>query len=194
MKSDSEVAQSCPTLIDPIDCSLPGSSIHGIFQARVPEWGAIAFSAFLSYKLPNPQKGSLLQSLFSRRHDRLLLSKNGYFSFFCLTCRPFPLLPPSEAEALVVIHPGSREGVLRAQVTHPGCLLSPAVLPLHILQEPRTSLRCFSCSVISREGQAWATEEPLHSGPRGLNNLWLALGMGKWLEQLNNNGGKETDS
>ena len=37
------VAQSCPTLCDPIDCSLPGSSTHGIFQARVLEWGAIAF-------------------------------------------------------------------------------------------------------------------------------------------------------
>ena len=47
VKSESEVAQSCPTLRDPMDCSLPGSSIHGIFQARVLEWGAIAFSAFL---------------------------------------------------------------------------------------------------------------------------------------------------
>ena len=44
VKSESEVAQSCLTLHDPIDCSLPGSSIHGIFQARVLEWGAIAFS------------------------------------------------------------------------------------------------------------------------------------------------------
>ena len=44
MKSESEVAQSCPTLSDPVDCSPPGSSIHGIFQARVLEWGAIAFS------------------------------------------------------------------------------------------------------------------------------------------------------
>ena len=44
MKVISEVAQSCPTLSDPMDCSLPGSSIHGIFQARVLEWGAIAFS------------------------------------------------------------------------------------------------------------------------------------------------------
>ena len=42
VKSESEVAQSCPTLSDPVDCSLPGSSIHGIFQARVLEWGAIA--------------------------------------------------------------------------------------------------------------------------------------------------------
>ena len=43
-ESESEVAQSYPTLSDPIDCSPPGSSIHGIFQARVLEWGAIAFS------------------------------------------------------------------------------------------------------------------------------------------------------
>ena len=44
VKSESEVAQSCPTLLDPMDYSLPGSSIHGIFQARVLEWVAIAFS------------------------------------------------------------------------------------------------------------------------------------------------------
>ena len=44
MKSESEVAQSCLTFIDPMDCSLPGSSIHGIFQARILEWGAITFS------------------------------------------------------------------------------------------------------------------------------------------------------
>ena len=44
VKSESEVAQSCPTLSNPMDCSLPGSSIHGIFQARVLKWGAIAFS------------------------------------------------------------------------------------------------------------------------------------------------------
>ena len=44
VKSESEVAQLCPTLRDPMDCSLPGFSVHGIFQARVLEWGAIAFS------------------------------------------------------------------------------------------------------------------------------------------------------
>ena len=44
VKSESEVAQSYPTLRDPMDYSLPGSSAHGIFQARVLEWGAIAFS------------------------------------------------------------------------------------------------------------------------------------------------------
>ena len=49
-KCESEVAQLCPTLSDPMDCSLPVSSIHGIFQARVLEWGAIAFSQTL-YKV-----------------------------------------------------------------------------------------------------------------------------------------------
>ena len=44
VKSESEVAQSYPTLSDPMDCSLPGSSVHGIFQAKVLEWGATAFS------------------------------------------------------------------------------------------------------------------------------------------------------
>ena len=44
VKSESEVAQSCPTFLDPMDCSLPGSSVHRIFQARVLEWGTIAFS------------------------------------------------------------------------------------------------------------------------------------------------------
>ena len=44
VQSESEVAQSCPTLSDPMDCSLPGPSILGIFQAKVLEWGATAFS------------------------------------------------------------------------------------------------------------------------------------------------------
>ena len=55
MKSESEVVQSCPTLSDPMDFSLPGSSIHGVFQARVLQWGAIAFSAtrILQYQSRN---------------------------------------------------------------------------------------------------------------------------------------------
>ena len=48
VKIESDVAQSCLTLSDPIDCSLPGSSAHGIFQARVLEWVAIAFSEMIS--------------------------------------------------------------------------------------------------------------------------------------------------
>jgi len=49
VKSESEVAQLCPTLSNPMDCSPPGSSVHGIFQARVLEWVAIAFSNYINY-------------------------------------------------------------------------------------------------------------------------------------------------
>ena len=52
VKSESEVTQLCPTLLNPMDCSLPGSSVHGIFQARVLEWGAIAFSEARKALLP----------------------------------------------------------------------------------------------------------------------------------------------
>ena len=52
MKSETELAQSCPTLSDPMDFSLPGSSIQGIFQARVLEWGAITFSEMGLSTLP----------------------------------------------------------------------------------------------------------------------------------------------
>ena len=47
VKSESEVTQSCPTLRDPMDCSLPGSSVHGICQARVLEWGATAYLLYM---------------------------------------------------------------------------------------------------------------------------------------------------
>ena len=76
LKSESEVAQSCLTFSDLMDCSLPGSSVHWIFQARVLEWGAIAFSEFISYNPPN---------LFSSIH--ILLN-------FCL------FLPASSLETL----------------------------------------------------------------------------------------------
>ena len=52
VKSESEVVQSCPTLSHPMDCSLPGSSVHRIFQARVLEWGAIAFSKNKAWQVP----------------------------------------------------------------------------------------------------------------------------------------------
>ena len=60
-KSEREVAQSCPTLSDPMDYSLPGSSIHGIFQARVLEWGVIAFSKM---KITRNQIGHRMIVLF----------------------------------------------------------------------------------------------------------------------------------
>ena len=60
----SEVAQSCPTLCDPMDCSPPGSSIHGIFQARVLEWGAISFYRESS----QPRDRTLVSRITGRYH------------------------------------------------------------------------------------------------------------------------------
>ena len=68
VKNESEVAQSCPTLSDPMDCSLP-VSVHGIFQARVLEWGAIAFSVtnldriLKSRDITLPTKVSLVKAM-----------------------------------------------------------------------------------------------------------------------------------
>ena len=56
VKIESDVTQSCPTLSDPMYCSPPGSSIRGIFQARVREWGAIAFSKETPYPTLNPSR------------------------------------------------------------------------------------------------------------------------------------------
>ena len=81
LKSESEVAQSCLTPSDPMDCSLPGSCVQGIFQARVLEWGAIAFSELL-YDLAINQKFPkaafsglvyLLEYLLKLREDLRLL-------------------------------------------------------------------------------------------------------------------------
>ena len=77
MKSESEVAQSCLTLSDPMYCSLPGSSIHGIFQARVLEWDAIAFS---SHKLPANDSVSIL---YLNVYFGLNLTKNTFQASLC---------------------------------------------------------------------------------------------------------------
>ena len=61
VKSESELAQSCPTLSDPMDCSLPGSSIHGICQARVLEWGAIALTGKFGTRVWNEAGKRLIE-------------------------------------------------------------------------------------------------------------------------------------
>ena len=91
MKSESEVAQSYPTLSDPMDCSLPGSSVHGIFQARVLEWGAIAFSVRLYGTL---QRMTSLTAPSFTHHQTLTCTTAKVFSISALvsgviSCNPF---------------------------------------------------------------------------------------------------------
>ena len=113
VKSESEVAQSCPTFSDPMDCSLPGSSIHGIFQARVLEWGAIAFSDQASLSITNSQSLLKLMSI------ELVMPSN-----HLILCHPL-LLPPSIFPSIRVF---SNESVLHVvakvlefQLQHQSC-------------------------------------------------------------------------
>ena len=78
-KSESEVTQLCPTVSDPMDCNLPGSSVHGIFQARVLEWVAIAFSN--ARDSPPQKKNYLVQNTDSAKIEALIskaVSWEGY--------------------------------------------------------------------------------------------------------------------
>ena len=91
VKSESEVAQSCLTLSDPMDCSLPGSSVHGIFQAKVLEWGAIAFStSSVHYTLNSSwcltsDKMNFFYNSFLR--ITILLLKHQLYIYCCLLSR-----------------------------------------------------------------------------------------------------------
>ena len=89
VKSESEVAQLCPTLRDPMDCSLPGSSIHGIFQARVLEWGAIAFSVIACLTMCNVYGGN---------HNEKLVTT----WVTLMTCRTLPLWPSTDTQKVTV--------------------------------------------------------------------------------------------
>ena len=81
VKSESEVAQSCLTLSDPMDCTLPGSSVHGIFQAKLLEWGAIPFSDIYIHMYTNTY--ILYQILFL-----YMLLQNTKYSSLCYTVGP----------------------------------------------------------------------------------------------------------
>ena len=93
-ESESEVTQSCPTPSDPMDCSLPGSSIHGVFQARVLELGAIAFSkgkSGMHQKMGTYQPKHVIKSHPSRMRARVWRARafqdwgQGTLSFLVLT-------------------------------------------------------------------------------------------------------------
>ena len=83
VKRESEVAQSCLTLSDPMDCSPPGPSVHGIFQARVLEWGAIAFSdsIFKIAAKPGVQATQPEQCLISQSRTAPLLKEHNQHQF-----------------------------------------------------------------------------------------------------------------
>ena len=104
VKSESEVAQSCLTFSDPMDCSLPGSSFHGIFQARVLEWGAIAFSICMretlrqrkakqGWQMKRKRWVLFLVISFKPLHSAIPRFKFYYWNFHCSVISKVGLFP-----------------------------------------------------------------------------------------------------
>ena len=87
VKSKSEVAQSCPTLSDPMDSSLPGSSTHWIFQARVLEWGAIAFSKTPTAQRSNSQTAAYRPMRWGWAPNPQILLESAVTKCFIVTIR-----------------------------------------------------------------------------------------------------------
>ena len=121
VKNESEVAQSCPTLRDPMDCSPPGSSVHGILQARVLEWGAIAFSGVIS----------IIPLIISLSHHNILTSELNYKDkyHFLLQCRKVKSesevsqLCPTLSDPMDCSPPGSSvHGIFQARVLEWGAI------------------------------------------------------------------------
>ena len=119
VKSESEVTQSCPTFCDPMDCTPPGSSVHGIFQARVLEWGAIAFSNIVISAIISPlSSASAAPYIFYKYFMQMALFlcfewKEGWVLFHCIfvpyllypflcpwTCRLLHILPVVNSAAI----------------------------------------------------------------------------------------------
>ena len=124
VKSESKVVQSCPTLSDPMDCSLPGSSVHGIFQARVLEWGAIAFSIKASTSalltMPKPFTGWITTNW-------KILKEMGIPDH--LTCLLRNLYAGQE-ETVRTEH-GTTDWFQSGKGVHQGCILSPCLFNLY---------------------------------------------------------------
>ena len=101
VKSESKVTQSCLTLHNPMDCSPPGSSIHGIFQATVLEWGAIAFSEMYIWKWNRPKRAKKIMKKEEKKVGRLYTKFLKYTSLGELGWRrqwqPTPVLLPGKS-------------------------------------------------------------------------------------------------
>ena len=128
VKSESEVAQSCPTFRDPMDCSPPGSSTHGIFQARVLEWGAIPFSGLFGSPMQIMGWRPIWQDFDNP--DQIIQASSVQFSSVaqsCLTlCNPMNCSMPG-----LLVH-RQRPGFTQTHVHR----VSDAIQPSHPLSSP----------------------------------------------------------
>ena len=155
VKSESEVSQSCPTLSDPMDCSPPGFSIHGICQARVQEWGAIAFSRMTSTSaLLTTPKSLTVTKMVNQKQCSISVGKDlALFSdiFRRRQWHPTPVLLPGKSHgrrSLVGYSPWGREESDTTEQLHFPFSLSC------IGEGNGNPLQC-SCLENPRDGGAW---------------------------------------
>ena len=149
VKSESEVAQLCPTLSDPMNCSPPGSSIHGIFQARVLEWGAIAFSTPIATMMQISRRKLWYQGTAREFQKNIYLCFTDYTKAFdcmdhnklwkilkemgipdLLTCLLRNLYAGQETTIRTLY--GTTDWFRIEKGVYQGCLLSPCLLNLDV--------------------------------------------------------------
>ena len=159
VKSESEVAQSCPTLSDLMDCNLPGSSVHGIFQARVLEWGAISFS--MQETSTTPQLKSNNSSPLSLLYGRTLTSIHDYWKNHSLTGGTFigkvmSLLFNMLSRLVIAFLPRSKHLLITWLKSPSAMILEPRKIKFltvstvsltisHEVMEPDTMILFFEC-------------------------------------------------
>ena len=183
VKRESEVAQLCPTLSDPMDCSLPGSSIHGIFQAKLLEWVAIAFSA-LKRTTPfygNPSHPSqrvlflppsdayvrsffyLLYTLIKLYYTKALSNQASSLAPDWILLLRGPRIPVSSRDSKTTFHLGGSSGILQDKVRMLGAL-GLCSLGEHVFCCALLTLRC-AC-VNEWHALREASKEPCSAVPR----------------------------
>ena len=126
IESESEVTQPCPTLCNPMDCSLPGFSFHGIFQARVLEWVAISYSRISSQPRDRTQASLTITNSWSIL--KLMSIESVMSSNHLILCYPF-LLPPSTIPSIRLFY---SESFFTSSGQSIGVSASASVPPMNI--------------------------------------------------------------
>ena len=184
VKSESEVAQSCPTLSDPMDCSLPGSSIHGIFQARILDWVAIAFSSIKNKTKQTNKKTQLLLGTEMgykwREHiDRCSIESIWEVQFSSVTqscptlCSPMNCSSPG-----LPVHHQLPELCPLSWWCHP--TISSSVIPFSHLQSFPVSGSFQMSQLFASGGQRIGVSASTSVLPMNIQD-WFALGWTGWI-------------
>ena len=167
VRSESEVAQSCPTLSDPMDCSPPGSSVHGIFQARVLEWVAIAFS--IVYARPSIIY-LFMQSFFIYSFTRVFMSN---LNFNLLLQRKHSMVCPWTTQTVIQL-----DATIHVNLRYSGKSRAAFFLHVNINKEQQdkwVTLFSNTCSSGAHVSPYWFSTQAILS-PENVGQRWNIVG------------------